>query len=58
VLVKLAGGQIRAESEQGEWCRFVFTLPVQPPNAAALPRLPDEAGRNATEEPANIRPVR
>jgi signal transduction histidine kinase len=58
VLVKLAGGQIRVESEQGEWCRFVFTLPVQPPNAAALPRLPNEAGKNGAEEPANIRPVR
>jgi signal transduction histidine kinase len=57
VLVKLAGGQIRVESEQGEWCRFVFTLPVQPPNAAALPRLPNEAGKSGAEEPANIRPV-
>jgi hypothetical protein len=36
----------------------VFTLPVQPPNAAALPRLPDEAGKHGAEEPANIRPVR
>ena len=23
VLVNLAGGQIRVESQQGEWCRFV-----------------------------------
>lgn len=28
VLVGLSGGQIHAESEQGEWCRFVFTLPA------------------------------
>jgi signal transduction histidine kinase len=53
VLVNLSGGQIRVESEQGEWCRFVFTLPVQPPNAGALPRLPDEAA----EDPSSIKPV-
>ena len=35
VLVNLSGGQIRVESKQGEWCRFVFTLPVQPPTPAA-----------------------
>ena len=28
VLVNLSGGQIRVESQQGEWCRFVFTLPT------------------------------
>lgn len=29
VLINLSGGQIRAESELGQWCRFVFTLPVE-----------------------------
>lgn len=29
VLVTLSGGQIRAESEEGKWCRFVFTLPAE-----------------------------
>ena len=28
VLINLSGGQIKAESEQGKWCRFTFTLPV------------------------------
>ena len=28
ILVNLSGGQIRAESEEGKWCRFVFTLPA------------------------------
>ena len=28
VLINLSGGQIRAESEEGQWCRFVFTLPA------------------------------
>ena len=27
ILVNLSGGQIHAESEEGNWCRFVFTLP-------------------------------
>ena len=31
VLVGLSGGQIHAESEEGKWCRFVFTLPAAPP---------------------------
>lgn len=31
VLITLSGGQIRAESEEGQWCRFVFTLPADPP---------------------------
>ena len=31
VLVNLSGGQIRVESQQGEWCQFVFTLPATPP---------------------------
>ena len=25
---KLSGGQIKAESEMGKWCRFTFTLPA------------------------------
>ena len=28
VLINLSGGQIHAESEEGQWCRFVFTLPA------------------------------
>ena len=28
ILVNLSGGQIHAESEEGNWCRFVFTLPA------------------------------
>ena len=28
ILINLSGGQIHAESEEGNWCRFVFTLPV------------------------------
>ena len=35
VLVNLSGGQIRVESQQGEWCRFVFTLPPWPRTPAA-----------------------
>ena len=31
VLINLSGGQIKAESEQGKWCRFTFTLPVGRP---------------------------
>ncbi len=31
VLVNLSGGKIWAESEPGSWCRFSFTLPVNPP---------------------------
>ena len=27
ILINLSGGQIHAESEEGKWCRFVFTLP-------------------------------
>ena len=41
VLVNLAGGQIRVESQQGEWCRFVFTLPTCSPNPGGMKRLPD-----------------
>ena len=57
VLVNLAGGQIRAESQQGEWCRFVFTLPTQPPDVGGMPKLPDETGRPGVEEPASMKPV-
>ena len=28
ILINLSGGQIHAESEEGNWCRFVFTLPA------------------------------
>ena len=34
VLVNLSGGQIRVESQQGEWCQFVFNLPATPPRIA------------------------
>ena len=42
VLVNLSGGQIRVESKQGEWCRFVFTLPVEVPGRGASTTM--EAG--------------
>ena len=28
VLVTLSGGEIRVESQEGEWCRFTFSLPA------------------------------
>ncbi|HJD21270.1 MAG TPA: HAMP domain-containing histidine kinase [Candidatus Gemmiger faecigallinarum] len=28
VLVNLSGGEIRVESQEGEWCRFTFSLPA------------------------------
>lgn len=58
VLVNLAGGQIRVESQQGEWCKFVFTLPAQAPNPGGMKRLPDESGQPvAVEDPASMKPV-
>ena len=58
VLVNLSGGQIRVESQQGEWCRFVFTLPTQPPNPGGMKRLPDESGQPVpVEDPASMKPV-
>ena len=42
VLVNLSGGQIRVESQQGEWCRFVFTLPVEVPGRGDLLKLADD----------------
>ena len=58
VLVNLAGGQIRVESQQGEWCRFVFTLPTCSPNPGGMKRLPDAAGQpGAVEEPASMKQV-
>ena len=58
VLVNLSGGQIRVESQQGEWCQFVFTLPATPPNPSGLKRLPDEAGQPVpVEDPASMKPV-
>ena len=58
VLVNLSGGQIRVESQQGEWCRFVFTLPTCSPNPGGMKRLPDEAGGEPTvEDPASMKPV-
>lgn len=42
VLVNLSGGQIRVESKQGEWCRFVFTLPVEVPGRGDLLKLSDD----------------
>ena len=40
--VNLSGGQIRVESQQGEWCRFVFTLPAELPNKRDLLKLSDQ----------------
>ena len=58
MLVNLSGGQIRVESQQGEWCRFVFTLPTQPPNPGGMKRLPDESGQPVpVEDPASMKPV-
>ena len=58
VLVNLSGGQIRVESQQGEWCRFVFTLPSQALNPGGMKRLPDESGGSpAVEDPASMKPV-
>ena len=58
VLVNLSGGQIRVESQQGEWCRFVLTLPSQAPNPGGMKRLPDESGGSpAVEDPASMKPV-
>ena len=58
VLVNLSGGQIRVDSQQGEWCRFVFTLPSQAPNPGGMKRLPDESGGSpAVEDPASMKPV-
>ena len=31
VLVSLSGGKIWAESQEGEWCRFCFSLPAEGP---------------------------
>ena len=58
VLVNLYGGHIRVESKQGEWCRFVFTRPVQPPNHGGMKRRPDESGRSgAVKDPASMKQV-
>ena len=54
VLVNLAGGQIRVESQQGEWCRFVFTLPTCPPTRRrSCPTAPPVP----VEDPASMKPV-
>jgi two-component system NtrC family sensor kinase len=34
-IVRKHGGDIRAESAEGEWMRFVFTLPTAPPDVAS-----------------------
>lgn len=39
VLVGLSGGKIWAESEQGKWCQFSFTLPCE------APAVPPKNGR-------------
>ena len=58
VLVNLSGGQIRVESQQGEWCQFAFTLPATPPNPSGMKRLPDESGQPVpVEDPASMKPV-
>lgn len=52
MLVNLSGGQIRVESKQGEWCRFVFTLPVEVPGRGDLLKLSDDT----TQEGPDGRP--
>ena len=52
VLVNLAGGQIRVESKQGEWCRFVFTLPVEVPGRGDLLKLSDDTTQAGPARPA------
>ena len=49
VLVNLSGGQIRVESKQGEWCRFVFTLPVEVPGRGDLLKLTDDTTGTSPE---------
>ena len=51
VLVNLAGGQIRVESKQGEWCRFVFTLPVEVPGRGDLLKLSDDTTQAGPARP-------
>ncbi len=51
VLVNLSGGQIRVESKQGEWCRFVFTLPVEVPGRGNLLKLADDSTRPGAAAP-------
>ena len=41
VLVGLMGGTIRVESEEGQWCRFTFTLPARAPAAPPAPAGPN-----------------
>ena len=43
VLVALSGGEIWAESEEGQWCQFSFTLPCDAP--ASGERRKKAAGR-------------
>ena len=50
VLVNLSGGQIRVESKQGEWCRFVFTLPVEVPGRGDLLKLSDDTTETSSRE--------
>ncbi len=42
VLVNLSGGQIRVESQKGEWCKFTFTLPAELPNKRDLLKIPNQ----------------
>ena len=53
VLVNLSGGRIWVESKQGEWCRFVFTLPAELPNKDELLKLSDQT---ETGKPEKKRP--
>ena len=39
VLITLSGGQIKAESEMGKWCRFTFTLPAAKPSNSPNPGI-------------------
>lgn len=50
VLVNLSGGQIRAESQQGEWCRFVFTLPGELPDRDNLLQITPDTEETLAEK--------
>ncbi len=43
VLITLSGGQIRVESKQGEWCKFTFSLPCEPPRQRKTLKIAEEA---------------
>ncbi len=42
VLITLSGGQIRVESKAGEWCKFTFSLPSEPPRQKNRLKIAEE----------------